>query len=249
MQTLKTHSFFMDLQGLPVLTLDNTSQAKKPSSSGSLLLQNTVPILQTVTPQPRKRVVSPKSASRKEEPLVDPADFVGKPKELFSLLNDFFTEAHLRDIVVPIQNHEKSICLRTLEHLVTSYSSTHRVEYLRDERDIVPWNVYESYRDQLRYGGNKKKLDTFRRGDKFLFRKGDMEIVTSLCQLNFFRWAIQNKVIDWALEHAEEIKVDMAKADAAKERDKLERRQKRKRAINIRSSPIILNVKIQVNLV
>jgi hypothetical protein len=241
MQTLKTHTpFFKDM---PVLTLDSTAPAAGKRSSLESTVQHLLP--QPPKPKPAKRL----AVAKKEKPLINPATFIGKQKELFTLLDDFFTEEHLRTIIVPIQNHEKTICLRTLEHLVTSYASTHKVEYLRDERDIVPWNVYLSYREQLKYGGNKKKLDTFRRGSKFAFRKGATQITTSLCQLNFFRWAIQNKVIDWALEHAEEIKADMAKADALKERDRLERRQKRKRAIDLRSSPIILNVKIHVNLV
>lgn len=227
-----------DKQDFPTLNFDDTSDDEIDVSS----------LAQQQNSGSKKRI-RPQKLVEKAKPVVEISKLNPKQLELYESLDRFFTEPMLTDIIIPIQSQQKSICLRTLEHLVTSYSrpDSHNVEYLRSPTDRFPWNLYSSYQDLLKYD-NKKKFDPFRRGDRILFKKGSTELVTTLAQLNFFRWSIQNKVIDWALEHAEEIKADMMRLDALHKMPS-EKRRKRKRCIIVSTtSPRILNVQIQVRL-
>ena len=68
-----------------------------------------------------------------------------------------------------------------------------------------PFNLHDSY-EQHEKTWKKRLFDPFQRGQRFLFRVHDQEIVTTVAQLNFFKWAIQYGVIDWATEHKDEIR-------------------------------------------
>jgi len=223
-----------DNQDFPTLNFDDSSEEE-------------IRVAQQPSINAKKRPHAQKV--EKSKPIIEISQLNPKQRELYESLDRFFTEQMLTDIIIPIQSQQKSICLRTLEHLVTSYSrpDSHNVEYLRSPSDRFPWKLHRSYQDLLKYD-NKKKFDPFRRGDRIRFKKGNTELITTLAQLNFFRWSIQNKVIDWALLHADEIKADMMRLDALHKLP-AEKRRKRKRCITLSTtSPRILNVQIQVRL-
>lgn len=230
----------------PVLTSSSsTSSSSASPSSDALSLA-----IATEDFNNRPSTPSPSSPPRKKplikKPLINPDQLCGKQRELYDLLDKFFTEEHLKDIIIPILSHKRPIRMRTLEYLVTTYAPIHNVQYRRDERDLTPWNLYESYRRELKFG-NKKKVDMYKRGAKFPFRKGNSEITTSVSQLGFFRWAIQNKVIDWAMAHSEAIKKEMTRSKTSLTTT-THAPKKKKNFIANKSAPIILNVRIEVSL-
>lgn len=171
-----------------------------------------------------------------------------KQKELYNSLKSFYTEKHLTEILIPIQTKQKPICLRNIEHLVTSYADSHDVSYIRNSGDNFPWKLYRSYQDQLVIF-NKRYFDPCRRGQRIYFQVGEIEIVTTLAQINFFRWAIQNKVIEWAIANADAIREDMVDMHRTK-KVSVDKKRKRKRALFTNAtSPMILNFQIQVKLI
>lgn len=69
--------------------------------------------------------------------------------------------------------------------------------------------VYNDYRRQLK-SYNKKSFDVFRRDGSFDFYYTEKNsIETNEGQLNFFRWALKNYIIDYIYEHLEDIEKDM----------------------------------------
>ena len=56
---------------------------------------------------------------------------------------------------------------------------------------------------------SKKKFDPFCRRDRIKFKSGDKEIETTVGQLNFFKWAIDNLIIDYIKENFDDIEIDM----------------------------------------
>ena len=57
---------------------------------------------------------------------------------------------------------------------------------------------------------SKKHFDLFRRTDKFTVDiDKDHKFDTTLAQLNFFKWAIENKVLDYVEKHINSIRKDM----------------------------------------
>lgn len=117
------------------------------------------------------------------------------------------------------------VSLRLLDWFVTNYAKAHNVVLTRQtqQNNVVHFNVYLSYRAQLK-AYSKQMFDPFRRRDRivFFYERG-RSIETTIGQLNFFRWMLQNDLIEYVTQHARAIEADMlaaqrqAKADAAAE--------------------------------
>jgi len=86
-------------------------------------------------------------------------------------------------------------------------------ENLNQQEDDMTFNdlffVYNDYRRQLK-SYNKKSFDVFRRDGSFDFYYTEKHsIETNEGQLNFFRWALKNYIIDYIYEHLDDIEKDM----------------------------------------
>lgn len=114
----------------------------------------------------------------------------------------------------------KYASLRVIDWFVTNYSKKHNVGYIlsnpekQQKADSLMsknenFRVYLNYKSQLK-SYSKKQFDPFNRTQriKFYYEK-DKFITTTVCQLNFFRWAIENNVVDYIKEHLEDIDKDM----------------------------------------
>lgn len=73
------------------------------------------------------------------------------------------------------------------------------------------FNVFSNYRAQLK-SLNKKNFDPFCRRSriKFYYGKSDNDfIITTVGQLNFFKWAIENYILEYVAKNITEIEEDM----------------------------------------
>ena len=119
------------------------------------------------------------------------------------------------------------ISLRIIDWFVTNYSKKYNIFYsiFLNENDMKTFdskdyndkgnkhvrlfNTYHSYKSQLK-SYSKKKFDPFCRRERINFYYDDKKyIVTTVGQLNFFKWAIENLIIDYILLHYSEIEQDM----------------------------------------
>lgn len=115
-----------------------------------------------------------------------------------------------------VVNKKTDYSLRVLEWFVTKYSVIHDV--------IIPLgkgkecNVALDYHNQMT-SYQKKCFDPFRRHHKFVIMdpKMGLSFVTTVCQMNFFKWAIENKVLEYVEKHLDAIKEDMAKGGGVAE--------------------------------
>ena len=126
--------------------------------------------------------------------------------------------------LLPILLEKTNISLRILDHFITNYAKNKKVVYyldsnnniinnLKDRKFAQSFIVYLHYKSQLK-SFKKDRFDPFRRGDRISFCydiTSDNYIETTVGQLNFFKWAIDNKVLDYVIEHLEEIEDDMNK--------------------------------------
>ena len=69
-------------------------------------------------------------------------------------------------------------------------------------------NVYHSYKSQLK-AYSKQKFDPFCRRERIVFTSPGGSIETTVGQLNFFKWALNNLVIDYIETHKQDIEDDM----------------------------------------
>jgi len=103
-----------------------------------------------------------------------------------------------------------TVSLRLIDWFVTNYSKKNNTIIVKNiDNDVVHFNVYLSYRSQLK-AYSKQQFDPFRRRDRmnFYYDK-DKFVETTIGQLNFFRWVIQNNILEYIEEHTKEIEEDM----------------------------------------
>jgi hypothetical protein len=124
------------------------------------------------------------------------------------------------------------ISLRVLEWVVTKCSKKN-VDIQIDDKEYFSINIM--YKAQLK-SYKKKNFDPFRRDRKFCYNydKKDQTktVVTTLGQLNFFKWAISNKIIECVEKHYPTIIETMNKSN---KEDKLRKKKKKEKDLKSKS--------------
>lgn len=124
-------------------------------------------------------------------------------------LSKFFCKNENANIMLPIINGTSKISLRAIDWFVTNYSKKNNIVYNLTNNEKKQFNVFLNYKSQLK-AYSKKQFDPFCRRDRISFFYDDnKEIITTVGQLNFFRWAIDNNVIDYISKNLKEIEYDM----------------------------------------
>ena len=89
------------------------------------------------------------------------------------------------------------------------------------------------YKAQLK-SYKKKNFDPFRRDRKFYYSYDQLDdtkkVLTTLGQLNFFKWAISNKIIDYVEKHYEDINRSMINYN---KEEKIKKTEKKKKKVEI----------------
>ena len=131
-------------------------------------------------------------------------------------------------LFIPIVNSESKISIRLIDHFVTKYSKANKISYKLKENDTeLSFNVHSSYKQQLkRY--QKRHFDPFSRGDRVPYFMDDSCVITTIGQLNFFRWFMSKKVYEYILANHEQIENDMNKKNK-QDKKKVKKEQKPKR--------------------
>ena len=113
----------------------------------------------------------------------------------------------VKDIVESNGNSNK-ISLRLIDWLVTNYSKSNNVIYMVNGKYF---NMHQNYKDMLK-AYSKKMFDPFRRHNRIYLNIKEIEnypFQTTVAQLTFFKWAIDNKILDYAIKNKQTIKNDM----------------------------------------
>lgn len=104
-----------------------------------------------------------------------------------------------------------NISIRLVDFFVTNYSKKNRINYqIKDDDNEIMFNVHSSYKSQLK-AWNKKYFDPFSRGDRIPFFLENDCLITTIGQLNFFKWFITYNVLDYVDDKIDKIEQDMNK--------------------------------------
>ena len=128
---------------------------------------------------------------------------------LLESLHLFFNNTYNRDKLLSVLSDDKCISLRSIDWFITNYSKKNNIYYLiynnkegnpsfDDEHNEYRnnMNVFHSYKSQLK-AYSKKRFDPFCRRDRIEFTLGEEKVISTLGQLNFFKWAINNLILDY----------------------------------------------------
>ena len=108
-------------------------------------------------------------------------------------------------IILPIINRTSRLSLRLLDYFCVNYAREQRVGYTVDGQYF---DVHASYKDQLK-SYSKKLFDPFKRHTRIQLKKDSIELETTVGQLCFFQWCIDNKVLEYVTEHMDAISEHM----------------------------------------
>jgi hypothetical protein len=123
-------------------------------------------------------------------------------------------------------NEEKyvPISIRLIDYFVTKYSKYNKSCFkikennkdTKDAKDTI-FNVHFDYKNQLKKY-SKTYFDPFSRGDRIPFFMKDTCIITTIGQLNFFRWFLSKRIYEYLIDIKELVYEDMNKKNKKKEK-------------------------------
>lgn len=132
-------------------------------------------------------------------------------------LEKFYEDSNNVDIFLEIINLESIMSIRLIDYFVTKYSKNNKICYkFIDNLDNIKnkpdqqFNVYSSYKQQLK-AYQKKHFDPFSRGDRIPYFVKDTCIITTIGQLNFFKWLISKNIYNYIKDNHEAIQNEMNK--------------------------------------
>ena len=122
-------------------------------------------------------------------------------------LMKFYNEDNNLHKMLSIINGDSRISLRIIDWFTTNYAKKYFTKYKnsKDKRFIV----YEDYKLNLK-AFKKQRFDPFCRWERIQVPYGeDSSIETTIGQLNFFKWALENDIIQYIEQNYNEIEEDM----------------------------------------
>ena len=159
---------------------------------------------------------------------------------LLTSLKNFYNMNNEARIVIDIINGTSNISIRLINFLITNYSKKNNLIYKINNNNF---NIYSNYKSQLK-SYNKKYFDPFSRGNRipffFKFKNDEDCLITTIGQLNFFRWYLNKKLNDYILQNFEKLEKELnlfKKEKSTKSKKKIINKK------TIEKTPIIINNK------
>jgi hypothetical protein len=139
-----------------------------------------------------------------------------------NLLLFYGNRSDLKEILEVLEGNSK-MSLRLIDWFVTNYAKKYNICYIVKNQKFF---VYNEYKNQLK-AYSKKLFDPFCRRERILFQVADIvPFETTVGKLNFFRWAINNNVLEYIETNLQDIENEMN--ESARELQKIRKEEKTK---------------------
>ena len=147
---------------------------------------------------------------------------------LLNKLLEFYKESDNLDKILQIINGQSKISLRIVDWFATNYAKKYFTVYKLSDSE-KRFKVYMDYKLKLK-AYSKKRFDPFCRWERINipYKNGDY-IQTTIGQLNFFKWALENEVIDYINENYNIIEKDMNTRNSSSKRKEINNNFTRKK--------------------
>ncbi len=139
---------------------------------------------------------------------------------ILTKLLKFYAESDNLDQMTNIVNGESRISLRLIDWFVTNYAKKNFTVYMipaqnkcstiiNGQEGVERFKVHDRYKQEL-IAYSKERFDPFSRRERIEIPCTDGSVLkTTIGQLNFFKWAIENQVIKYIDNNFEDIEADM----------------------------------------
>ena len=173
---------------------------------------------------------------------------------LLNNLMEFYKDENYLTRMLKIITGESKISLRIVDWFATNFAKKYFTLYnVTDEFDRTRrFKVYIDYKLKLK-AYSKKRFDPFCRWDRISIPyKTDTFIETTIGQLNFFKWALENKVIDYIEENYDVIEADMNSRNSTSKKKELavsndnSKTRKKREELSISATKSIKKEKVEI---
>jgi hypothetical protein len=139
---------------------------------------------------------------------------------LLTNLLDFYKKEDHMDRLMKIINGESKVSLRIIDWFVTNFAKKNFTVYsipaknrcstvINGEENMERFKVFHHYKLELK-AYSKVRFDPFSRRERIMIPyTNDTSLQTTIGQLNFFKWAIENQVLEYIENNYNEIELDM----------------------------------------
>jgi hypothetical protein len=147
---------------------------------------------------------------------------------------------------------ESKISLRIVDWFATNYAKKYYTLYSYDDDAGAErrFKVYVDYKLKLK-AYSKRRFDPFCRWDRISIPyKNGTFIETTIGQLNFFKWALENRIIEYIDEHYDEIEDDMNSRNSTSKRKDMvvdnSKTRKKREELSISATKSIKKEKVEI---
>lgn len=167
-----------------------------------------------------------------------------------------FNSTNNLDKMLRIITGTSKISLRIVDWFATNYAKKFYTIYtIEKTTDNITrrFKVYDDYKLKLK-AYSKKRFDPFCRWDRInIPYSNDKFIETTIGQLNFFKWALENKVIDFVEQNYELIEKDMNSRNSTSKRKETivldnSKTRKKREELSISATKSIKKEKVEIVL-
>jgi hypothetical protein len=157
------------------------------------------------------------------------------------------------DKMLKIITGETKISLRIIDWFTTNYAKKYFIIYNIDgSNDNIPrrFKVYNEYKLKLDSYG-KNRFDPFCRWDRINIPYTNGKFIeTTIGQLNFFKWALENQLIDYINHYYNDIERDMnARNSTSKRKETIadnNKTRKKREELSVSASKSIKKEKVEI---
>jgi len=151
--------------------------------------------------------------------------------------------------ILTIINGEDRMSLRLIDWFVTNYAKKYYVVYdIMVDGNPRRFKVYTDYKLKLK-AYSKKRFDPFCRWDRITIPYDkDNNIQTTIGQLNFFKWVLENNILENIETNFDKIEKDMNRRNStSKRKDKTNKKTRKKREeLSISASKSIKKERVDI---
>lgn len=159
------------------------------------------------------------------------------------------------DKMLKIITGVSKISLRIVDWFATNYAKKYYTLYIIEGTDnniTRRFKVYDDYKLKLK-AYSKKRFDPFCRWDRISIPYTNEQFIeTTIGQLNFFKWAIENKVVDYIENNYAEIEKDMNNRNSTSKRKEIvvdnSKTRKKREELSISATKSIKKEKVEITI-
>ena len=168
---------------------------------------------------------------------------------LLNKLMEYYRKDDNLDKMLKIINGESRISLRIVDWFATNYAKKYYTVYKIETDDR--FKVYNNYKLRLK-AYSKRRFDPFCRWQRInIPYNDDKYIQTTIGQLNFFKWALENKIIEYIENNYSEIEADMNNRNSTsrKNQESTQKTRKKREELSISASKSIKRESVEIVVV